>query len=82
MDDPFWQVRVKAAASLGTIGAVAAIPTLGTALTHAISNVRKEAATALGTIGDASARPLLLPFTNDADPDVRKAVRWALSRCS
>ena len=55
MDDEYWQVRVKAARSLGKLKARAAVPTLCQALQHAVSNLRKEAVIALGEVGDARA---------------------------
>src|ERR1044071_7097455 len=44
LDDGYWQVRLRAARALGQLGATAAIPALGTALQHEVSNLRKEAA--------------------------------------
>ena len=63
------------------ICAAPAIPVLGAALTHEVSNLRKEAAAALGEIADPTALVFLEPATSDPDPDVRKLVRWAIGRC-
>jgi HEAT repeat protein len=81
MNDESWQVRAKAANSLGRICAVPAIPALGAALAHEVSNLRKEAAAALGEIADPTALKFLEPAAGDPDPDVRKLVRWAIGRC-
>ena len=81
MGDQSWQVRAKAANALGRIYAVPAIPVLGEALSHEVSNLRKEAAAALGEIADPAALVFLEPAAGDPDPDVRKLVRWAIGRC-
>jgi HEAT repeat protein len=80
MDDPYWQVRVKSARSLGLLRAAEAIPVLAPALTHDISNLRKDAAAALGEIAHSDAIPFLEAAAGDPDPDVRKNVDWALRR--
>jgi HEAT repeat protein len=74
-------VRTKAANALGRICALPAIPVLGEALSHDVSNLRKEAAAALGEIADPSALVFLEPAAGDPDPDVRKLVKWAIGRC-
>ena len=58
-----------------------AIPALGQALSHEVSNLRKEAAAALGEIASPTALVFLEPAAGDPDPDVRKLVRWAIGRC-
>ena len=81
MADDAWQVRAKVATALGRIRAVPAIPSLGDALSHQVSNLRKEAAAALGEIAEPSALIFLERSAGDPDPDVRKLVRWAIGRC-
>jgi len=81
MADPVWQVRVMAASALGKVGGSAAVPALGGAFEHEISNLRKEAAAALGEIGDQAGLPWLQRAANDPDPDVRKLIQWAMERC-
>jgi HEAT repeat protein len=81
MNDESWQVRAKAANALGRICALPAIPVLGQALAHDVSNLRKEAAAALGEIASPTALVFLEPAAGDPDPDVRKLVRWAIGRC-
>ena len=71
----------KLPSPLGRICAVPAIPALGAALTHEVSNLRKEAAAALGEVTDPTALKFLEPAVGDPDPDVRKLVRWAIGRC-
>jgi len=66
---------------LGRICAVPAIPALGAALTHEVSNLRKEAAAALGEVTDPTALKFLEPAADDPDPEVRKLLRWAIGRC-
>jgi HEAT repeat protein len=80
MDDEYWQVRVKAARSLGLIKSPTGVSALAGALTHDISNLRKEAAAALGEIAHADALPYLEAVLDDPDPDVRKNVVWAINR--
>jgi HEAT repeat protein len=46
MDDRYWQVRVRAARSLGRLKAAAALPALRRRSRTKISNLRKEAAIA------------------------------------
>ncbi len=82
LEDPAWQVRVKAASALGKLRAVSAVPALGSALVHEVSNLRKEAASALGEIASSTALPYLERASGDPDPDVRKIVRWAIGVCS
>jgi HEAT repeat protein len=78
MEDRYWQVRIRAARSLGRLKAVSAMDVLFVALTHEISNLRKEAAIALGEIGDLRAIPALEAALKDPDPDVRKLTQLAL----
>ena len=78
MNDEYWQVRLKAAESLGQLRDPKAVPALGAALDHPISNLRKEATAALGEIGHPEALPYLARHAEDADPDVRKLNRWAV----
>ena len=78
MDDHYWQVRIRAARSLGRLKAVSALDILSAALNHEISNLRKEAAIALGEIGDLRAIPALEAALKDPDPDVRKLTQLAL----
>jgi HEAT repeat protein len=80
MGDGYWQVRVRAARSLGRLKAAAALPALCQALTHEISNLRKETAIALGEIGDPKAIPALEEALKDPDPDVRKLTQLALKQ--
>lgn len=80
MDDPYWQVRLRAARSLGRLRDSAALGVLTEALLHQAGNLRKEAAIALGEIGDSTAVPALQAAEADPDPEVRKAVRLALQR--
>jgi HEAT repeat protein len=79
MQDDYWQVRVKAARSLGLLKAEAGLPALVASLAHPISNLRKEAAIALGEIGDTRAIAPLESALADPDPDVRKLARLALT---
>jgi HEAT repeat protein len=79
MHDDYWQVRVKAARSLGLLKAEAGLPSLVESLTHSISNLRKESAIALGEIGDTRAIAPLEAALADPDPDVRKLARLALT---
>jgi HEAT repeat protein len=79
MQDDYWQVRVKAARSLGLLKAEAGLPSLVASLTHSISNLRKEAVIALGEIGDTRAIAPLETALADPDPDVRKLARLALT---
>ena len=79
MDDDYWQVRVKAARSLGRLKARAAVPALAEALTHPMSNLRKEAVIALGETGDTRAITPLEKALGDSDPDVRKLAKLALT---
>ena len=74
-------MRTKAANALGRIRAVPAIPILGEALAHEVSNLRKEAAAALGEIARPDGARLFRAAAGDPDPDVRKLVRWAIGRC-
>ena len=80
MDDPYWQVRVKAARSLGQIKAVSAVHALAPSLQHDISNLRKEAAAALGEIAHPDGLHYLEQAESDPDPDVRKNIRWAIGQ--
>jgi HEAT repeat protein len=80
MEDEYWQVRVKAASGLGRLGDTRALPALGGALGHPVSNLRKEAAAALGEIRHPGALPGLRQAASDPDPDVRKLARWAIER--
>jgi len=57
-----------------------ALPALGSALGHPVSNLRKEAAAALGEIRHPNALPHLRQAVTDPDPDVRKLARWAIER--
>ena len=82
MADEIWQVRIKAAASLGKLHDAAAIPALGAALDASSRNLRKEATAALGEIGHADALPYLIAHKDDPDPDVRKINRWAAAKVS
>ncbi|MDE2479270.1 MAG: HEAT repeat domain-containing protein, partial [Betaproteobacteria bacterium] len=80
MEDPYWQVRLKAARSLGQLKAAEGVEALVATLGHSISNLRKEAAIALGEIGDARALPALeQAAAGDADPDVRKMARLGIA---
>jgi HEAT repeat protein len=78
MEDQYWQVRIRAARSLGRLKAVSALDVLTVALSHEISNLRKEAAIAMGEIGDLRAIPALEAALKDPDPDVRKLTQLAL----
>jgi HEAT repeat protein len=80
LDDNYWQIRLRAARSLGRLKYAGALPALLPVLTHPISNLRKEAALALGELGDAAALPALEPVAADPDPEVRKAARLALEQ--
>ena len=82
MTDAYWQVRLRAARSLGRLRDVAALPVLIEALAHRAGNLRKEAAIALGEIGDPRALPALEAADADPDPEVRKAARLARQRLS
>jgi len=53
--DEFWQVRLKAARSLGKMKVARAVPAIGTCISHPQANLRKEAAAALGEIADPAA---------------------------
>jgi HEAT repeat protein len=79
MQDEYWQVRVKAARSLGWLKAQAGLPALVASLTHPVSNLRKEAVIALGEIADTRAIAPLEASLADPDPDVRKLARLALT---
>jgi HEAT repeat protein len=79
MDDDYWQVRVKAARSLGKLKARGGVEVLCQALQHAASNLRKEAVIALGEIGDPRAITHLERALHDNDPDVRKLAKLALT---
>ena len=78
--DSYWQVRLRAARSLGRVKAAAAVGPLIALLGQEISNLRKEAALALGEIGDPAALPALESAESDPDPEVRKSVRLALGQ--
>ena len=80
LEDPYWQVRVKAARSLGQLKAVSAVHALAPSLLHDISNLRKEAAAALGEIAHSSALSYLEKAEGDPDPDVNKNIRWAIDQ--
>jgi len=80
MDDEFWQVKVKAANSLGKLKDESAVDALGQALTFSISNLRKEAAAALGEIASPAGIPFLEAISSDIDPDVRKIAQWAIEQ--
>ncbi len=80
LDDPFWQVRLKAVRSLGRLKHKPAVPAIVPALGHPQANLRKEAAGALGEIADPAAKGALEAVADDPDPDVRKNVRWALQQ--
>jgi HEAT repeat protein len=80
LDDPYWQVRLKAIRGLGLLKAKDATAAIGAALAQGISNLRKEAAAALGEIADPASLPLLREYAADPDPDVRKNVLWAIGR--
>ncbi|MGN7873416.1 HEAT repeat domain-containing protein [Roseateles sp. 22389] len=82
MTDAYWQVRLRAARSLGRLRDAAALPVLIEALAHRAGNLRKEAAIALGEIGDPRALPALEAADADPDPEVRKAARLARQRLS
>lgn len=82
MTDAYWQVRLRAARSLGRLRDRAALPVLIEALAHRAGNLRKEAAIALGEIGDPRALPALEAADADPDPEVRKAARLARQRLS
>ena len=78
----YWQVRLRAARSLGRLRDAVALPVLIEALTHRAGNLRKEAAIALGEIGDTRALRALDAADADRDPEVRKAARIARQRLS
>jgi HEAT repeat protein len=78
--DDFWQVRLRAARSLGRLRYAAALDALGGLLGHGIANLRKEAALALGELGQARALSVLQAAEADSDPEVSKAVRIALAQ--
>ena len=80
LTDEFWQVRLKAARSLGKMKIVRAVPSIGVCLAHPQANLRKEGAAALGEIADASGRKYLEPILDDPDPEVRKNARWAMQQ--
>ena len=80
LKDSFWQVRVKAARSIGQLKAETAIHALAPSLEHKISNLRKEAAAALGEIAHPDGLPYLVDVEDDPDPDVRKNIRWAIDQ--
>jgi HEAT repeat protein len=80
LDDPAWQVRLKAVRSLGILRAVAATERVGLLMEHPVSNLRKECAAALGEIAAMTGRPFLERHRDDIDPEVRKTIGWALSR--
>jgi HEAT repeat protein len=82
LSDEYWQVRLKAARSLGILKIVQAVPAIGAGLDHPQANLRKECAAALGEIADPAGRSVLEPHSADPDPDVRKNVQWALQRIS
>ena len=77
-EDPYWQVRLRAARSLGRLREGAAVEPLIVALIHPISNLRKESALALGEIGDVRALEALAVGAEDPDPEVRKSARLAV----
>ena len=79
MEDDYWQVRVKAARSLGKLKAKASVQVLSLASTHEMSNLRKESVIALGELGDVRAIPALERALKDSDPDVRKLAKLALT---
>jgi HEAT repeat protein len=80
LDDPFWQVRLKAVRSLGRLKIPQATMQIVPSLVHEQANLRKEAAAALGEIADAAALPYLEQVADDPDPEVRKNARWAIDR--
>jgi HEAT repeat protein len=77
------EMRVKAIATLGTLGpevAASSVPALITALANPDARVRREAAKSLGRFG-AAARPAvdaLRRALNDEDPEVRGAASDAV----
>jgi len=80
LEDEYWQVRLKAARSLGKLGVVEAAPILGPMMATNIPNLRKECAAVLGTLALEESTEFLTVYEDDADPDVRKNVRWALAQ--
>ena len=77
--DVYWQVRHKAAWSLGQLGDARAIPALGALLLNdAESNVRKEAVLALTYLACGPCKAYLENALLDPDADVRKLARRAL----
>jgi HEAT repeat protein len=80
LDDPFWQVRLKAIRSLGRLKVAQSTMQIVPSLTHEQANLRKEAAAALGEIADRAALPFLQQVADDPDPEVRKNARWAIER--
>jgi HEAT repeat protein len=80
LDDPFWQVRLKAIRSLGRLKIGQATMQIVPSLAHEQANLRKEAAAALGEIADGAALPFLQQVADDPDPEVRKNARWAIER--
>jgi HEAT repeat protein len=80
LDDEDPHVRVRAARTLGKIGAPA-VTNLVTALGNEKALVRLGAAKALGTIGGEAkvAEGALAKMTNDANGEVRQAAARALS---
>ncbi|MBJ9665853.1 HEAT repeat domain-containing protein, partial [Burkholderia gladioli] len=78
LEDPYWQVRLRATRALGLIGERSAGAGIAALLTHAISNLRKEAALALGELRDPAWLEALGAALEDGDPEVRKAVRIAI----
>ena len=80
LDDPYWQVRLRAVRSLGELRDRQAAAPIAALLQHSISNLRKEAALALGELGVAETLPALQGALEDGDPDVRKSARIAITQ--
>jgi HEAT repeat protein len=74
--DEFWQVRLKAARSLGRMRIARAVTAIGACLQHPQANLRKEGAAALGEIADPAGLTFLEAAFDDPDPEVRKNARW------
>jgi HEAT repeat protein len=80
LGDDYWQVRLKAARSLGARKIGKAVAAIGACLDHPQGNLRKECAAAIGEIGDPAGLQFVERLADDHDPDVRKNASWAIQR--